>query len=251
MWKTVAASVRGTSHEKNDTPCQDASAFRVVIQGEQSILLIALADGAGSKKFSDQGSAFVVENWLDAAENALIEGDDLDEKALVGLADFVASNLSEYVSGKEGEVGDYACTLLAAVVCEGRTVFFQVGDGAWVHRVNGAYWCPTWPYQGEYAGETVFLTSKTAFANYQTATVADVDAVAGFSDGLERLALNLATKEASPKFFESMFNSLANNPVEAIESNLKAFLNSDRLNERTDDDKTLVLTVKVPDAHGN
>jgi hypothetical protein len=245
MWKTVGASVQGTSHVKNNAPCQDFSGYREIRCGDHAITLIAISDGAGSAKLSHDGSHFVVTNWLEAAETFLTDSSEIDQKTLVEIADFTRANLIEYVASKEGVIGDYSCTLLAAIIFEDRTLFFQVGDGAWVYRTAEGYGCATWPFQGEFAGETVFLTSKTGPEHYQTALVEKADSVAGFTDGLERLALKMATKEASPSFFDSMFKSLAIGQVSEIEEKLRGFLNSDRLNERTDDDKTLVLTTTV------
>jgi hypothetical protein len=250
MWKTVGASVQGTSHTKNNTPCQDFSGFRDITIREKRVTLIALADGAGSAKHSEEGSKFVVTNWLEAAESFLTDTPENDEKISKEIAFFIRSNLIEYVEGKAGSLGDYACTLLTAIVFEDRTYFFQVGDGAWVYRADDSYGCATWPYQGEFAGETIFLTSKSAPDHFQVALVEKVDAIAGFTDGLERLALKMATKEASAGFFDSMFERLTGGKVEEVEGELRAFLNSERLNERTDDDKTLVLTTKKPGEDG-
>ena len=246
MWKTVGASVQGTSHTKNNTPCQDFSGFRDITVREKAITLIALSDGAGSAKCSEEGSKFVVTNWLEAAESFLADASENNEKISIEIANFIRSNLIEYVEGKAGVIGDYACTLLTAIIFEDRAYFFQIGDGAWIYKASDVYGCATWPYQGEFAGETIFLTSKTAVDHFQTTLVDKIDAVAGFTDGLERLALKMATKEASAGFFDSMFQRLVGGKAEEVEVELRAFLNSDRLNERTDDDKTLVLTTKMP-----
>jgi hypothetical protein len=73
------------------------------------------------------------------------------------------------------------------------------------------------------------------------------DAVAVFSDGLERLVLDFGeAKSAHAPFFDSMFKTL-----EAIPSTgrlpafgLQRYLNSPAVNERTDDDNSLILAVR-------
>jgi hypothetical protein len=108
-----------------------------------------------------------------------------------------------------------------------------------------AFECATWPSHGEYAGDANFLTAKDAPKHYQAAVVYEPDAIAGLTDGLERLALNMATKQASPGFFAAMFKSLEIRSPGDVEADLVKFLESDRVNERTDDDKTLVLALQM------
>jgi hypothetical protein len=100
----------------------------------------------------------------------------------------------------------------------------------------------TKPPIGEYANETTFLTSEGWEDTLQNANFTrPIRGVAAFSDGLQRLALNLPAGEPFPPFFLPLFALAA----EAVDSNpaarLDEFLNSSRINARTDDDKTLLL----------
>jgi hypothetical protein len=65
-----------------------------------------------------------------------------------------------------------------------------------------------------------------------------------FSDGLQRLALDLNLQIPHPGFFKAMFPPLQS-PQEGfaqeLSSSLAAFLSSNRINDRSDDDKTLIL----------
>ena len=69
--------------------------------------------------------------------------------------------------------------------------------------------------------------------------------MAVFSDGLERLVLNFAQKQPHAPFFDRMFG-----PVERSErvgddrdlkTALRRYLDTPSVNERTDDDKSLIL----------
>ena len=53
QWRVVAAAVQGVSHQRLDLPCQDALGYLVLPSGT---LVVALADGAGSAQYSDQGA---------------------------------------------------------------------------------------------------------------------------------------------------------------------------------------------------
>lgn len=74
--------------------------------------------------------------------------------------------------------------------------------------------------------------------------------LAVMSDGLLPLAINIVQNKPYPPFFNPLFTFVA-----SIESNegdednahqqLESFLDSERVNARTDDDKTLVLVRKA------
>jgi hypothetical protein len=69
----------------------------------------------------------------------------------------------------------------------------------------------------------------------------DVQGVALFTDGLERLALHFATKTSYQPFFAPLFKFATD--LNATEADLAGFLASERICSHTDDDKTLVLAV--------
>jgi hypothetical protein len=72
--------------------------------------------------------------------------------------------------------------------------------------------------------------------------------VSVFSDGLERLALDLAAKQPFAPFFDSIISPVAGSALIGkdidLSSKLDSFLGSDGINRRSDDDKTLVLAVR-------
>ena len=65
------------------------------------------------------------------------------------------------------------------------------------------------------------------------------------SDGLIRLALKMPSQEPHPPFFHPLFGFTEAAAEEAgAAEKLALFLNSARVNDRTDDDKALVLAVR-------
>jgi len=68
-----------------------------------------------------------------------------------------------------------------------------------------------------------------------------------YSDGVQRLALSFEQRIPHNPFFEPMLNVLRNQKsaeCEALDQQLAHFLNSPQINERTDDDKTLILATR-------
>jgi len=102
-----------------------------------------------------------------------------------------------------------------------------------------------WPDNGEYANTTYFITDSDAIANLQIEIFSyKPQNIALFTDGMQRLRLQFATCSVYIPFFTPMFQSLALEPPglsEKLNHQLELFLNSPSVNQRTDDDKTLVL----------
>ncbi len=98
---------------------------------------------------------------------------------------------------------------------------------------------------GEYANQTYFVTDMDAL-DYLAIKIVDagVKHAAAFSDGIQRLALHLQDGEPHAPFFALSlppWTRFQRTQVADLEVPLRAFLDSASVNERTDDDKTLVL----------
>jgi hypothetical protein len=141
-----------------------------------------------------------------------------------------------------------ACTALLAVLGPTSAAFAQLGDGAIVIGQEQEHRVVFWPDPAEYANATDFLTDD-AFADlirFEAVTNPIVE-VAAFTDGLQRLALDFTARAACPAFFRPLFNELrAAADPESLVVPFRQFLDSDRVNQRTDDDKTLVFAVRHP-----
>jgi hypothetical protein len=75
-----------------------------------------------------------------------------------------------------------------------------------------------------------------------------IDGVALFSDGIERLVLDFANHTAPAPFFDTMMKPLASSAImgrdQKLCTSLKRYLDGERVNERTDDDKSLILALR-------
>jgi hypothetical protein len=228
----------------------------------REVMLAVVSDGAGSAAHSADSSKLAVEKFIDAFAPRVAEDPTLSffsrlliEAWLHDLRDQIAVLADEHgVASRE-----FACTFLAAAVGPQSTVCVQVGDGAIVGSGEevGDYAWLTWPQHGEFANTTNFLTDDDVFETLEFEFIdRPLNEVAVFSDGIERLVLDMRSRSVHSPALRSIFQWLASTPPSFDEVRpdpaLEAFLGSQRVNERTDDDKTLVMgTRAIAHSEGN
>lgn len=251
-WRYTLASVEGTSHCRSGTACQDHCACCILYDVNGSPIIVAVAsDGAGSATHSQAGAEFTCSLFLTELEAHFENGGsvaDITREFLKRWATYLHHQIDARASACGLTRRDFACTILAAIVGAESAVFFQVGDGAIVvpSPENPDDFCWVfWPQKGEYENLTTFITDERAIESLETAFYGHrLDEVALFTDGLQRVTLDFQSYTAHSPFFRSMFAPLRNMPpghAETLSSTLAAYLNSPKINERTDDDKTLIL----------
>jgi hypothetical protein len=245
MWRTVGASVMGSSHVATQTRCQDYGAHAVVDTADGAALVVAVADGAGSAISSYHGAKTAVEAAIIFLQDELRAGREVEAGRIARCFEKARERVLEVAAEYDHRPRDYASTLLVAVATARSTVAAQIGDGAIVVD-DGNLRVLTWPQQGEYANVTHFLVQNDALEHLTVALTGPARRIALFSDGLQNLALQYETKTPYEPFFDPFFAYLETSPKPdaQIQEELRAYLESDKVNSRTDDDKSLILAVR-------
>jgi hypothetical protein len=255
-WKYVLASIPGTSHQKVGLGCQDNSACSLMTTADGSPVLVAVAsDGAGSAQLAAVGSELActlfTQEMRELFESGGTARDITREFAQNWLTHF--QHRVAVLAESEGlKPRDFACTLLAAVVGTDCGAFIQIGDGAIVipgQEDPDDYCWVFWPQQqGEYANQTNFATASEAHIWLVHDLIEQrIDEVAVFTDGIQHLALHYQSLTAHSPFFRPVFGWLrlaAAGHLEKFSDALSAYLNSPKVNDYTDDDKTLILATR-------
>ena len=254
-WRYVAASVIGTSHEKAGGTCQDASDCQIYAPpAGETVLAAAVADGAGSAVCGGEGAAIACRALLDLMNEQLVSGKTVEQITRDTVEAWIAAIqnlLEEEASAASRERRDFACTILGLLVGESHAACLQIGDGAIVlaDSEEHAYGHVFWPDRGEYANTTHFVTEDDALQHLQFASInRRVVEAALLSDGLQTVALNYQQQIAHEPFFKGLFVPLRTAEEGCspeLSASLAAFLSSPRVNEKTDDDKTLVLASRT------
>jgi len=261
-WLAAGSSAMGTSHLADSAPCQDSHGLKELPRGG---FLAAVADGAGSAAKSEVGSRLAVDVVLAFLAQRLESAPPADDTAWATLIreafDAAATALVNEAVERNLPLTALSTTLMLAVVHPQRSLMAGVGDCVAVAQTSGSapspdgaqgttgeWSLPIKPARGEYANETTFLTSPGWPTRLQVEFLAATpERVALFSDGLLRLALNLAAAAPHAPFFNSVFAFLTSQPsLDITAQALGEFLQSDRVNARTDDDKTLVVAWRCP-----
>lgn len=250
----VAASKRGRSHAQEAKPRDDH--FRMEHM-DNGWYIMAVADGAGSAKFSRKGSQIACDESVDYCKLQLINSKAFEEaiakydeqKAdseqevrkvvgnyiyeIVGTAAFKAHkaiNAEAAITKQNPKL--YATTLLLTI-CKKFSfgwfvASFWVGDGAicLYNRSEHTAKILGVPDEGEYAGQTRFLTMpeifKDATAFYQRLRfyiVDDFTALFLMSDGVSDPKFETDANLNNPDKWDALWDDLKKNGVELTDDN--------------------------------
>ena len=256
FWRIATATAPGSSHLRDDLPNQDAVACRLTEVGEGEIVVVAVADGAGSVVRSNEGSQIAV----GAAMTATVDGINR-RPAAAFVESHAEALLRSAVKQAKIEVERYglrhnvparelACTLIVAFASDSLMTAAQVGDGAVIafNIGSGAAITLCEAHSGEYANETTFITSRSRpheIAAVGHASGYDYDGLALITDGLQNLALKMPEREAFMGFWNPMLQDLAHtDEPEVIPERLRSFISGERVQSRTSDDVTIAIAVR-------
>jgi len=256
----VVASKRGRSHGHEGKPRDDH--FKVNYLEDKSWYIIAVADGAGSAKYSRRGSEIACETAVEHCSSILSSDNDFEEfikmyqteqKAdnqkllgdyiyqIVGNAAFKAHRaINAEAAAKGTPAKDYATTLLLAVAKKFDfgwfIASFWVGDGALCIYDKERHYIKLMgtPDGGEFAGQTRFLTmpeifsdAKSFYGRLRVAIEPDFTALMLMSDGISDPKFETDANLNKVEKWDALWEDLAGNnefktKVELIDDNTEA-----------------------------
>ena len=189
------------------------------LEDQQPLLSVFVADGAGSVSQGGEGAMLAVNEAM-AYMSQKVQGGEL------GLNDVLATDivltirqrLFAEAEAKELAVRDFACTFLGLISSANGTLIMQIGDGGVVVDLGHGLQLPLTPMVGEYANMTHFITDDDAVSRLETYTSTErAHKVAAFTDGIQRLALNMLDNSPHVPFFTPFFNGLASATQEQLD----------------------------------
>ncbi|WP_088893803.1 PP2C family serine/threonine-protein phosphatase [Leptolyngbya ohadii] len=248
-WLAIKARAIGSKHVAGGIPCQDNVAYETLLKDE--VVIGAVSDGAGSAPHSHVGSDIAVRVALEYLKSqqwncreALTK--DQAKKLFQNLLRIVLLKLDSQAKSSGFPLHDLACTLLVFAASPQWLVAMQLGDGLIVVRMRSSnnYKLLFLPDKGEYINETSFVTSLDALDRVKICSEAISPLfICAATDGIENISLFKQDDwQPSSKFFRPLETHLYSiKSYLQKQQELDDFLNSDRLNDATDDDKALLL----------
>jgi hypothetical protein len=248
-WRWVQAAVPGVAHRVSGCACQDACAVQTLTLSNGSpVLILTVADGAGSAAQSREGAALACQTLLAECAAWLAQATEVERHPALAESwvQSVQTALTQQAIDAELPIREFACTLLGAVIAVDWALFLQIGDGAMVINSGDGYRPVFWPQGGEYPNETFFVTDTNAAENLECQWLNEpISEIALLTDGLQPLALHYQSRQAHKPFFRPLFQCLRDYPETGdlleLATALERFLDSPAVNQRTHDDKTLIL----------
>jgi hypothetical protein len=212
------------------------------------LLSIFVADGAGSAAKGGEGGELAIEAAASFVARKVDQGSfNLGDELATDLVTAVRNRINAAAEAEGLKVRDFACTFLGVLSTAKGSLVLQIGDGGVVLDTGEGLEVAVVPMSGEYANMTHFVTDEDALTALATKTYPTrVLKAAAFTDGIQRLGLNLASNTPHEPFFAPFFNGMTRATAEQedeLHGLLVRFLSSQPVNDRTDDDKTLALAL--------
>jgi serine/threonine protein phosphatase PrpC len=255
IWRIAHASAIGLAHLNQNTECQDRFACRTVkTAGEGEVLIAVVADGAGSTTDGQIGAEVACQIFAEEVADFLSTKDaslkSLTQEFGRRWISYFQQKIGETAEQNKKELRDYASTLVGAVIGENSAAFYQIGDGGIVFSASGApesYRFAIAPVEAEYVNVTDFVTDETAAERLRFELVEEkVEDLILFSDGIYAVAVDYQNNQPHEPFLMPMIAPLRNGAaVNGLNEKLENFLASPKINEKTDDDKTIILASRA------
>lgn len=241
MWKSTGSYSQGSGHKKSDIPCQD----RVAHLNKSDCQVAALADGAGSARYSQFGAEGVVnhicEFMCDHFDEIYANENTAEVRQI--LMKTVLTKINEISSEMGCEPGDLASTLLVTGVKNEKYILIHLGDGVIGYIKNNELRVATHPDNGEFLNETYFTTSKNSERMMRLAkgSASEIQAFILMSDGTENSLYDKRNRTLAP-VVSRIVSSCAYCTDEAAQKNIDEIVR-ELFTRKTADDCSLMIMV--------
>ncbi len=275
-WFFAFASAIGNGHIAENLPCQDSC----IVEHFKNFSITVVADGAGSCLNSHIGSALVTQYCVFHFREIVVRKgwnskrtspteQEWHQEAKIALHK-VRTDMENFCISNELELKSLSSTVIVLIALRFGLLVTHIGDGRAGYCNAELVWVPIIiPYHGEFANETVFITSDfweldTIDEYIESRVIREpINAFCVLSDGCEKASFQcyLFDKEKEvyydpntphPQFFNPNVEAL----LQLIESGMnqneindlwRNFLTEGNLKLQSElDDKTMVLGIRKP-----
>ena len=240
MWQFICCEVQGIGHKKSQIPCQDKTLKLM----KNDVYVIALADGAGSAKFSHYGaecvvhkiSEYMVEHFLE-----LLNCND-GQKVKKEIVDMLITNLAYTAKIHSCKLYDLSSTLLLAAVYKDYFILVHIGDGIIGYLDGNELKVASMPDNGEFFNITTFVTSNDALSSMRIfkGALKDKNAFVLMSDGAAQ-SFYYKTNKTLAQVIKKLMHRTCLIDSKIMTKQLEEAFNSVVLNNTSDDCSIAIL----------
>ncbi len=223
----------------------------VAPNGESYFLAFA-SDGSGSAPRSREGSEMACRTVFKHFTESIAKlgsTKNFTEKEVVHCVYETVQEIRHHAYAESRTPKDYACTIIGVIIGPHNTICIQLGDGAIVISNRNIFGVVFRPDSGEYVNATFYLTDANGMENLKIQFIDyQLEQFALFTDGIQPLAVKMADLTPHVPFFEPMLQYMRNPKMfnqNTINADLAKFLGTEKVNQRTEDDKTLILATRL------
>lgn len=238
-FKVCGVSVRGRSHEIENSPCQDSIFYKSY--GNKSFM--ALGDGAGSKRFSQIGSKVITSKICDILNRNF----DYIYKAKASNArEFIIHKLwdvlQDEATKKKIDVSELSSTLMFIGIKRKKVIIGHLGDGMICIKKGDKIEILSKSEKREYSNMTYFVSPKnTAKLNLFKGNLDVLNSVKGFflfTDGCENFLYSKRLDSINP-ILNGVLDFLNKKSEKQVNKQLKLSINNCIRDKKTFDDCSL------------
>ncbi len=247
-WIVGGGSVIGSSHLSHGEEKQDNFA---IVEDKKGNVAFCLSDGAGSSKKSQLSSSFTAQFMAEKLSKLpeMIEDkgpgswiNDYIIQCIIDLRSFLYKEFDTY------DLVDYHCTLVSGIFFENTCLVAHIGDGAVLCGtsnltnnqciLNEKLYLSK-PENGEYKNETYFLTESTWLKHLRITPFSNVSwLIAGTDGGIDLLSVGDRLKD---ELVYEILSDFIDCPLSKKNKHLEQTMSTDQADEKTNDDKSLVI----------
>ena len=237
--RVLATSQLGALHKANNMPCQDYCCSKQ----HKNKLVAVVSDGAGSARYGQIGAKTICRTLCDLlirSTHKTICNDTLKaiETARQKLI-FHRYNKSK----SEADLCHFSATVIGFFYCNGKGIFFHIGDGAGIAFNSGDYdnLLISEPENGAFSCETYFYTMPEWKDCLRFKVFTNINRIMLMSDGVTGFVFSDDFFKIHRNFFVPVVEYLEKEPckISAIKA-LNNTLNDSRAQRINADDKTIL-----------
>lgn len=250
MWQGVSVFTRGRKHACEGQPCQDYGKFikRLTGSKKEPVFLACIADGASFAKHGHLGARIAVRTALRSFSSFIKATTELNKDTLDQQFFKVISSIQtkQKKAAKNYKVlpYDFSTTVLFTLLTPNSFFSAQIGDGFILvkEKDQNKYDLVFSPAKGNHINETHFLPLMNSQGVQSTFKKKLVDFCLLSTDGIENVAFKMSTWEPSESFFSPLEKHARSKISQKnLERDLLHFLRGKKLQDKNQDDKTLLM----------